>query len=71
MCRRNVLDHGQYRIHHVHRLCSRVPFYRLPEVLRDVKRITLHGSLRMIRLSLWDEDGRRLVSFQEAGRPAR
>ncbi len=64
-------------IHHVHHLCSRVPFYRLPEVLRDypalcdVNRITLRESLRMIRLSLWDEDARRLVSFKEAGRRAR
>jgi omega-6 fatty acid desaturase (delta-12 desaturase) len=63
-------------IHHVHHLCSRVPFYRLPEVLRDhpalhdVNRITLRESLPLIRLALWDEDRRRLISFLEVPRPA-
>jgi acyl-lipid omega-6 desaturase (Delta-12 desaturase) len=63
-------------IHHVHHLCSRVPFYRLPEVLRDypalhdVNRITLRETLPLIRLTLWDEDRRRLISFKEAAPPA-
>lgn len=63
-------------IHHVHHLCSRVPFYRLPEVLRDypalhdVNRITLRESLPLIRLALWDEDRRRLISFFDAARSA-
>ncbi len=40
-------------IHHVHHLCSRIPFYRLPQVLRDhpelaqIGRITLVDSLRL------------------------
>jgi omega-6 fatty acid desaturase (delta-12 desaturase) len=59
-------------LHHVHHLGSRIPFYRLPEVmrdhpeLRDVGRITLAQSLRCIPLVLWDEDSRRLVSFRTA-----
>ncbi|GAB3685020.1 fatty acid desaturase [Salinisphaera aquimarina] len=59
-------------VHHVHHLCSRIPSYRLPEVLRDhpelreVGRLTLWQSLRCVRLVLWDEDERRLVSFREA-----
>lgn len=59
-------------VHHVHHLASRIPFYRLPEVLRDipelaeVSRVTLRQSLAGIRLVLWDEDKRRLVSFAEA-----
>jgi acyl-lipid omega-6 desaturase (Delta-12 desaturase) len=59
-------------VHHVHHLCSRIPCYRLPEVLRNhpeltgVGRITLLQSLRCVRLTLWDEDGRRLISFGEA-----
>ncbi len=58
-------------IHHVHHLNSRIPFYRLPQVLRDepslrdVSRITLLGSLRCARLALWDETNRRLISFHE------
>jgi len=56
-------------VHHVHHLCSRIPFYRLPEVLRDhpqlrsVGRLTLRQSLSTMRLALWDEDRRRLVPF--------
>ncbi|ATG46435.1 fatty acid desaturase [Celeribacter ethanolicus] len=59
-------------VHHVHHLASRVPFYRLPEVLRDhaeladIGRLTLRDSLGSARLTLWDETGRRLVSFSEA-----
>ena len=57
-------------VHHVHHLCSRIPYYRLPQALRDhhelggVNRLTLLQSLRCVRLVLWDEDQRRLVSFQ-------
>lgn len=63
---------GNIGIHHVHHLYSRVPFYRLPEVLRDhpdlrdIGRITLLQSLRCVRLVLWDESARRLISFREA-----
>jgi omega-6 fatty acid desaturase (delta-12 desaturase) len=59
-------------VHHVHHLASRIPFYRLPEVLREVpefarcSRMTLGQSLAAIPLALWDEDKRRLVSFKEA-----
>jgi omega-6 fatty acid desaturase (delta-12 desaturase) len=64
-------------VHHVHHLCSRIPYYRLPRVLRDhpeladVGRLTLGDSLRCVRLVLWDESRRRLVSFGEARRLAR
>ncbi len=60
-------------IHHVHHLSSRIPFYRLPRVLRDHPellrgtRITLLESFRCVRLVLWDEAQRRLVSFREIG----
>lgn len=59
-------------VHHIHHLCSRIPSYRLPEVLhdhpelRDVGRLTLRQSLGMMRLILWDEEKRRLVSWREA-----
>ena len=59
-------------IHHVHHLSSRIPYYRLPEVLRDrpelrdVGRLTLWQSFRAVRLVLWDEEKRRLISFREA-----
>jgi omega-6 fatty acid desaturase (delta-12 desaturase) len=56
-------------VHHVHHLCSRIPYYRLPQVLRDhpqlaaVGRLTLFQSLRCVRLRLWDERQRQLVVF--------
>ncbi|MEO3385078.1 fatty acid desaturase [Mesorhizobium sp. CAU 1741] len=63
---------GNIGIHHVHHLSSKVPCYRLPEVLRDfpelkeIGRITIAQSLDCVKLALWDEDRRRLVSFREA-----
>jgi acyl-lipid omega-6 desaturase (Delta-12 desaturase) len=59
-------------IHHVHHLSSRIPYYRLPKVLRDhpelgeINPLSLFDGLRCIRLVLWDETARRLVSFREA-----
>lgn len=64
-------------VHHIHHLASRIPFYRLPEVLRDhdviagTSRLTLSASLRCARLALWDEKSRRLVSFAEARKLAK
>ncbi len=58
-------------IHHVHHLCSRIPFYRLPRVLHDhpelraVGRLSLRESFRCVSLALWDEEQNRLVSFRE------
>jgi omega-6 fatty acid desaturase (delta-12 desaturase) len=59
-------------IHHVHHLSSRIPFYRLPQVLRDfprlrnVARVTVRQSIGSIGLALWDETKQKLVSFREA-----
>jgi len=58
-------------LHHVHHLSSRIPFYRLPEVLRDYPelqnfgRVTFLQSLRAIRLSIWDEERQQLISLRE------
>ena len=62
-------------VHHVHHLCSRIPYYRLPQVLRDhpqlaaVGRLTLFQSLGCVRRVLWDERRARLVSFRDIQRP--
>lgn len=59
-------------IHHVHHLHSRIPFYRLPEVLRDHghladgNRLTVLESFANARLHLWDEKSNRLLSFSQA-----
>ena len=63
-------------VHHVHHLASRIPFYRLPEVLRDhpqlaeVNRIGMRESVRTFRVALWDEDQRKLVCFKKGTVPA-
>lgn len=59
-------------VHHVHHMASRIPFYRLDEVLRDhgelaeCQRVTLYESLHCARLHLWDESRQRLLTFSEA-----
>ncbi len=65
-------------IHHVHHFYSRIPFYRLPEVLRDypelvnVRRLTFRQSFTCLNLRLWDENSKRLVPFPALGAsPAR
>ena len=61
-------------VHHVHHLSSGIPFYRLRDVLRDhpelsaMGRLTLVQSFSCIRLVLWDEASRKLVSFRELRR---
>jgi omega-6 fatty acid desaturase (delta-12 desaturase) len=63
--------------HHVHHAGSKIPFYRLPQVMNDhpqlktMSRITLLDSFQAMRLSLWDEAAGRLVSFREARRRLR
>lgn len=63
---------GNIGIHHVHHLYARIPFYRLPEVLREhpalarVQRMTLRQSFACACLHLWDESESRLLSFAEA-----
>jgi omega-6 fatty acid desaturase (delta-12 desaturase) len=62
---------GNIGVHHVHHLSSRIPFYRLPEVLRDhpqlasIGRLTFGQSLRCVSLALWDERRKRLMTFRE------
>ncbi len=61
-------------VHHVHHLCSRIPNYRLQDCLKQVpelrriNRITLRDSVKCVRLTLWDEERRRLVSFRSLAR---
>ena len=62
---------GNIGIHHVHHLSSRIPFHRLPKILKDypelesVGRLTIWESIRCVKLTLWDENKRKLISFRE------
>ena len=61
---------GNIGIHHVHHLSSRIPFHKLPMVLREhpelkqIGRMTFMQSLRCVKLALWDEKSQQLVSFK-------
>ncbi len=63
---------GNIGIHHVHHLCSNIPYYRLTRVLQDhpelrrIGRLTLRESIGCVRLALWDEQRQRMVSFRDA-----
>ncbi|NVN89554.1 MAG: fatty acid desaturase [Desulfuromonadales bacterium] len=61
---------GNIGFHHVHHIRPAIPNYHLqscyeaiPE-LRTLKPVTLFSSLRSLRLNLWDEQQRRLISFR-------
>lgn len=64
---------GNIGIHHVHHLSSRIPFHKLPQVIKDypelkeVGRLTLWDSFKAVKLTLWDEERRELVSFRDLG----
>jgi acyl-lipid omega-6 desaturase (Delta-12 desaturase) len=67
---------GNIGLHHVHHLSTRVPNYNLQRahdenpIFHDVPTLSLWDGLRCVRLKLWDEERRRLVSFREARSPA-
>ena len=63
---------GNIGIHHVHHLSSRIPFYKLPKVLKaypelkEIGRLSMWESLKCVHLALWDDKARKLISFREA-----
>ena len=63
---------GNIGIHHIHHLNSRIPYYRLPRVMRDfpelkaVGRLTILDSIRNARLALWCEERKKMISFKGA-----
>jgi len=65
---------GNIGYHHVHHLSPRIPNYYLgachesAAMFREVKPLGLLRSLKSLRLHLWDESRRRLISFREMRR---
>jgi len=61
-------------VHHVHHLSSRIPFYRLPQVMKDlpelknVSRLGLIESFKCASLAVFDEANGRLISFRQMRR---
>jgi omega-6 fatty acid desaturase (delta-12 desaturase) len=64
---------GNIGYHHIHHLNSRIPFYRLPEVikalpeLQQAKVTTLHPKdiIRCLRLKVWDPQRKQMIGFKE------
>ena len=60
---------GNIGYHHVHHLCSRIPSYRLPEchraipMFKEAPTLTMMQSFAAMRLALWDEQRKMLVTF--------
>jgi acyl-lipid omega-6 desaturase (Delta-12 desaturase) len=63
---------GNIGFHHVHHLNARIPNYNLPRahnenaMFHDVPTLSLWDGLRAVRLKLWDEDRKRLVTYAQA-----
>ena len=61
---------GNIGFHHIHHLSSRIPNYALQQCMEEnpefqnVTTITLWSSLKSLRLNLWDEEQRQLISFR-------
>jgi acyl-lipid omega-6 desaturase (Delta-12 desaturase) len=62
---------GSIGLHHVHHLAPRIPNYRLQQChdaepsLQVAPVVTLRSGAAALRLALWDEERRRLVSFAD------
>ncbi|MHB8492361.1 MAG: fatty acid desaturase, partial [Solirubrobacteraceae bacterium] len=71
---------GNIGLHHVHHLNARIPNYNLqrahdanPDLFAGVPTLSLWDAVRAVRLKLWDEEHRHLVTFaaaRAAGHPA-
>jgi omega-6 fatty acid desaturase (delta-12 desaturase) len=59
-------------LHHVHHIAPRIPNYRLQRchdenaVFQRSPTVTIRSGMAALRLTLWDEDRNRLVSFRDA-----
>ena len=62
---------GNIGFHHVHHLSSKIPNYNLArchyenDLFSKIKPIVLFSTFRALKLSLWDETTRRLISFRK------
>ena len=62
---------GHIGLHHIHHLNALIPNYRLAECLRSIPelqqatKIRVRDGWRLLRLTLWDEEGQRLIRFRD------
>jgi acyl-lipid omega-6 desaturase (Delta-12 desaturase) len=65
---------GNIGFHHIHHLNARIPFYRLPEVQKDLPELqkprttSLHPLeiARCLRLKVWDTELQRMTGFKQS-----
>jgi omega-6 fatty acid desaturase (delta-12 desaturase) len=63
---------GNIGLHHVHHLSARIPNYNLQRahdanpIFHDVPTLTLVDGIRAVRLKLYDEEQRRMVTYAQA-----
>jgi omega-6 fatty acid desaturase (delta-12 desaturase) len=65
---------GNVGYHHIHHLNAKIPFYRLPEAMKNMPELRSPGTTTLLptdiisclRLNLWDPNKQRLVSYREA-----
>ena len=66
---------GDIGVHHVHHISPRIPNYKLRQchdenaIFHKVTVLTLKDTRRALKLALWDEERRRLISFAELAGP--
>jgi omega-6 fatty acid desaturase (delta-12 desaturase) len=64
---------GNIGYHHIHHLNSKIPFYRLPEVMRDFKELqnckrtslSPRAIFACLRLKIWDQEKREMVGLRD------
>ncbi|HEX7939281.1 MAG TPA: fatty acid desaturase [Gemmatimonadaceae bacterium] len=64
---------GDIGVHHVHHISPKIPNYKLQQchdenpIFHKVTTLRLRDTFKTLRLSLWDEDQGKLISFRELG----
>jgi omega-6 fatty acid desaturase (delta-12 desaturase) len=62
---------GNIGFHHIHHLSPRIPNYNLPRChyennfFREIEPLTLLTSVKALKLRLWDNVARRMITFRE------
>jgi len=66
---------GNIGVHHVHHMSARIPNYKLQQAHDEnsefhvVTKVRFSDTLRLINLSLWDEDRQKLIRFKDLEKP--
>jgi omega-6 fatty acid desaturase (delta-12 desaturase) len=64
---------GNIGYHHIHHLNSKIPFYRLPEVMAQIKELqsckrtslNIKEVIACLRLKIWDQDKHKMVGLRD------